>query len=913
MKRGKRIQHIVWALLALADEPEAAVATATQFVDGQEVTQAEFRSLLRAAGAFAKNEDGYFIRYQRADGVAQAVTIPEADYRLALPVPVEPRMRIAYGVFQGLLLKHLYQIHGAIPTVVSNGLALLRSERQLPDAAHIWHEFRNSNIAQDALNDGIEAALGAMGRTIGTLPLTDTLADSAVLPVLSEAIPRHLRTFQPQSGLCISFFEMHEVNGWAARGQQFLQEAYTACLAGSLGIGEASEIIAARLIEARRTSTGFLRARRIRDAWKEEKQQRGLPKPEERDTKERLRHLDVVLSGLDSRQCDASDLHRFVSSYCKSSEIFRSEVQRVVFQVQAALVGTSQASDSTPKAQPAKRRTTHKQDISDLVEAVETDFSRHAIVVITGQEARAKRERRAALLRSLQACLAIAIAKQLGYPRSIVIGGWNAETLQQCLANNGLALRYLDKISGPGVETIARLTYKEEKKDKDILTIGIRSERGGVETEPVPFELVTVEDGVSASLVPVLSDNRCTVCGASHELLAGRKTFLPESKQRPYDSPSYEKEGEICSNCAFIAYLSSVYPRDDMSIVEFPTGNYLETFALYESLQGVSGLVALKAINRVATMSVFPNRYMLLSLRTGQGKIDTKTQVYLQLKEHPHLMRSAHDRPMRVQVKGPMAHVWTEIHSHVAIGLSFFRGLPFHTSTDGIAKGAAYEIVRALSEGKPYTALYQALRFQQTRRDRVYERTVLRKGVRDYDQAFVLAYAPILARALGGEQMKPEVYQDVVEFSNYLFDLLHRLVQREVDTAGTAVSGVARKYTDLMEEEFAQGAAGKFLYKVAQEVDQAERRSSDDAWMKTYTSRKLYGGQPDTRGKSGVEVAQAWDDFRAQHPRTKLEADLAAYHEKYGDSRSGWQEFIREAQIRTLSLLLLNVHNKRQS
>ena len=158
--------------------------------------------------------------------------------------------------------------------------------------------------------------------------------------------------------------------------------------------------------------------------------------------------------------------------------------------------------------------------------------------------------------------------------------------------------------------------------------------------------------------------------------------------------------------------------------------------------------------------------------------------------------------------------------------------------------------------------------------------------------------------------MSNDIFQDITDFSDYLFELLHPLVQREVHNSGSAVSGISRKYTDLILRGFNEGLAGKFLYAISQEVDSAERKG--DGWVKHNTFTKLYGGRPSTKGKTAEETAQAWDEFRQSHP-VLIEAYLQEYRCKHGAQYAIWQKFLREVQARTLGLLMLNVRNAKNS
>ncbi|MGD9728032.1 MAG: hypothetical protein AB7V39_16810, partial [Nitrospiraceae bacterium] len=175
MNRQEAIQVIIWSLLTHADAPrEAVVAALTMKPHLGDRAEADFRNLLRAAGLFACDDDGFFMRYARqipARDCNDLPSLPSPTHLLTIPVPVEPRMRIAYSVFTGLLLKHLYQCHAAVPLQVTEGMALLCVPYQpaapalsFPDnSEQVWQQFQSSPLAERALQDGIEAALSAVG------------------------------------------------------------------------------------------------------------------------------------------------------------------------------------------------------------------------------------------------------------------------------------------------------------------------------------------------------------------------------------------------------------------------------------------------------------------------------------------------------------------------------------------------------------------------------------------------------------------------------------------------------------------------------------------------------------------------------------------------------------------------------
>jgi len=656
MTRQEAIQGIVWSLLAHADAPQQAVAGAlTVKPHLGSRAEGDFRNLLRAAGLFARDDDGFFMRYVPRASAQEGNdlrSLPSPTHLLAVPVPVEPRMRIAYSVFTGLLLKHLYQRNGAVPLQVTEGMALVWAAEQpaapaspLPDnAEQVWQEFQSSKLAESALQDGIEATFLGLrgGRPIGAVEVPQSWKGTRIEALLREAVDRNPRVFQAQS-----------------------------------------------------------RKDKIQFA------------SESRDT------------------------------------------------VTAAPLSVL-AIDSAGEAQS------------------------------TG--------------------------------------------------------------------------------------------------------------------VAVASGKRCLVCGSEGDMIQGGKFFLPENKKQWYEEPGpRDKFPRLCAACAYVALLSGISPSKNQSILEFPADNFLEVFALYEHLQGVSGAVALKTLNRVATLSILPSRYLLLSKNSRRGQMDSKTQIYVQLRHHTPLLQNL-DRPMRVQIEGSQPNFWSEVHPHVAIGLSHFARMPSYYET-GDRKVFAQRVTRALAEGRPFAALYLAAQAEQLERGFGRERSVLSWGLRAFEDEFVRygVYARKLAQALGGNEMSPDVYEDVIDFSNYLLDVVRPLVQREIDSSGSAVSGVARKYTELITRDFTECRAARFLYAVAQEADSAERDGT--SWPKRQSLQKLYGESPAVKGRSGEEAAKAWVEFREQHPETILEVKIKHLHVKHGRDTGLWAKFLGEVQARTLALLLLNIRN----
>lgn len=907
MTRNEAIQRIVWCLLRHADQPTAAVAAARMLQnclgEGYE-RQMTFTNLLRAAGLFAKDDDGYFLRYGNANTAQNEslLTLPQPNHLITFPVPVEPRMRIAYSVFAGLLLKYLYQAYAAVPTEVTEGMAQLEVLRPLPDSAEVWSEFKQSGFVAKALAEGFAATLGAatLGSAggIGGIDMTDAMADSALLQALLAVLPQFGNKFQTQGGMRINFYRLADVADWLEQQSDKADSSVAIADLWRQGWEEnssAKEIAACIGVQIVNGLNGDqpLPMQTFKNLWKGEGggttrkpgRRDGLPNANDETAKKKAKEIDdqVIdfLGRLDAKRCGTNRLHQWVKSQLSTTQGV-SLLNQAVASIQTALT-----------AEPSRKPATI--DATSLVNEIAAGFQAQAIIpALRKQVAGHNREVLSAIQQTVGLCFAVQLAAKLDENSQISIFGWRAATLRCVPAANEWALRFLKKRKPDGAKRIV-----EVKPFGDIERVAMNE----AEVSRAPFQCFAFDR--MASVTPpdsLLSAQRCMVCGSALDLLAGAKSFLPEAKKRHYDTPTRDESPSLCSNCAFIAYLSSVYPTSDMSIVEFPADNFLELFALYENLQGVSALVALKYVNRVASMSVLPNRYLLLSHRDGKGRMDGKAQLYLQLREQAHLLKHV-DRPMRVQIEGGIPQMWSEILPYVPIGLSHFKELPQHYETrDSARKGLAYDVVRALQVGQPYKAVYVAVKHAEDNKHS-FERRVFSKGLKAYEE-FVFQYSQALAKSLGGESVSDDIYRDIADFSNYLFDLLHPLVRREAQRSGSSISGISRKYTDLVLREFGEGLAGKFLYTVCQEVDAAER--DGDGWLKHQAFTHLYGGRPDTKGKSDEEKAKAWEEFRQTHP-VQLEVRLSESRSKHGAQHAIWQKFLREVQARTLALLMLNV------
>ncbi|HWP56702.1 MAG TPA: hypothetical protein VNL14_02310 [Candidatus Acidoferrales bacterium] len=909
MNRQEAIQQIVWCLLAHADEPAKGVAAALALkANLGSRAQSDFRNLLRAAGLFARDDDGFFMRYVGTGATkGELQSLPAPTHLLTVPVPVEPRMRIAYSVFTGLLLKHLYQRYAVVPLQVTEGMALLWAPEQptppassLPaDAQQIWQEFQKSKLVEDALQDGIEATLSAVGN-IGAISVTDSLGRGPVLKALLQVLPSHEREFQSQGGMRLDFYFREDIEKWKsslgvnARNTQAVENLWEHGLNRSDAKPVANEIAATLVSEALDVAAP-MPFRYVRGLWRGEGTG-GNRKPGKRDgvrwpqtdktasakAEEIDDAVEAALNQLERWRSGAYHLDRWVATIFAEHKTCSMLISSLASRLSAAAT----------RSLTGEEVKQWEKFVDDLSDSLRKDA---LIAFLRANEEKALAEIRAAVLEACKNVFAWHLARNTGRD-DIAIFGWPVVVLRGIPEDKRFALRFLDKIEPPG----AKMVFQIPRLGK-ITVVGPPDT-----ASPPPFILRHVGQSqtmVSATTLTLVSGTRCLVCGSTSDLLKGAASFLPESKKRWYESPTSFVEPKLCSNCAFVAYLSAIYPNDNITVVEFPADNFLELFALHEQLQGVSGPVALKVLNRVGALLVLPSRYLLLSKKSGRGQMDSKAQIYVQLRYHRSLLENL-DRPMRVQVEGNQPSFWSEIHPYVAIGLSYFARLPNYYETNE-RKVVAQRMVRALTEGRPFAAVYLAAEAERPGR----ERDVLSGGLQAFEREFVgnRQYAAKLALGLGGDNVHSDFYKDVVEFSNYLLDLVRPLVQREVRKSGSAVSGVARKYTNLIVRDFKDGRVAKFLYVICQEADSAER--DGEGWPKSQCLEKLYGREPTVETNSAEETARVWVALRDQHPKTALETKIETFQEKHGKDPGLWTKFLGEVQARTLALLMLNIRN----
>lgn len=146
----------VLALLKFANRPREATALARSLL-GSILPEPQYRGLLAAVGAFAKDNESYFLRYD--DSKASTSKELESQFQvwlarveagdralrwLVFRKPNEPRMRAAYEVLAGWVLKFLYQTRGAIPVGYTDGQARiwLHTANALAQEKVLWETFR---------------------------------------------------------------------------------------------------------------------------------------------------------------------------------------------------------------------------------------------------------------------------------------------------------------------------------------------------------------------------------------------------------------------------------------------------------------------------------------------------------------------------------------------------------------------------------------------------------------------------------------------------------------------------------------------------------------------------------------------------------------------------------------------------
>ncbi len=809
-KEVENYAETIYHLLSGVEDPGTAVRRARASWGG---SSSGFRSVLRAAGAFARDNDGYFIRYQRDEGDAEPLPLPKATHLFVFPVPVEPRMRVAYSYVQGIFLKHLYAKHQAIPIEVRQGWAEIfcEDEASVPEADELWAEFLKSGIAEDAIE--VSASNWTAGSNIGKQAVDDAFVSESYLLGLARAIASRPSAFQWQAGDQIPAFRKEDL----------------------------PEHLASR---------DYLMTR-------------GDPEAEE------------FRSGNRDKEWSTLQVYGWLEERTDEVPEFQKLVEDTIQEVEKGEAGEVSLLPAAGKLEALFRE-------EFVPRSSREDWTEMAIPKVTLY------------------LLLWALVDQLPEPESgkLNFAGWDLAYLR----------RLKDSFDSPGLRGSLKFMEKNQPGRSKVLAkqitgfnkpkAEIRLVSGEASSSiSAPFELWSLGSPRTGESGTESGGRVCTVCGKRGDLSTA--SILPESKKRHYDNPQTNNPAQVCARCVQVWSLAPISTADDSyAIVEVPVENFLELFALYESLEGISRLEILKTLNRVSSLSVFPNKYLLLSRSTGKGKMPQTAQYYLQLAGQSHFMERLGDLDEDLEVIA--AQDRAKLAREVALTLSVLQRLPNYYASKSEEKVPAMSIINALDRGRPYEALYVAA--AQAHEAGRREAQAITGGVEGYD-AKVLRFGGFFAHRQKGAGVSREIFRDVRTFSDYLYEILRPIVRREVDDSRSSVSGVARKYTENITKSFVRVNTADFLYRIASFTEARER---EDLRKGSQEGGGLKGG---TRKRvRGTDDQEAGTD--AEGANLKLERELERYYKLYSDSQRDWKMFLEEVEARTLALLLLNVPNK---
>lgn len=802
----------IYQLLSGVDDPASAVGRAR---DSWGDSGSGFRSILRAAGAFARDNDGYFIRYERDRKSEEPLPLPTATHLFIFPVPVEPRMRVAYSYVQGIFLKYLYAKYEAVPREVRQGWAevICKEEKPLSQADELWAEFLKSGVAEDAIE--VSANNWTAGSNIGKQTVDDAFVSESYLLGLARAIAGRPSAFQWQAGDQIPAFRKEDL----------------------------PENLSPR---------NYLMTR---------------DDPES----------DEFRSGDRDKEWSTLRVYGWLEERADEAPEFRELVEETIRAVE-------EGEGKEVSLLPAAERLEEMFREEFVPRSSRKDWTDVAIPKITLY----------LLIWSLVERLPEPEAGKLNF------AGWDLAYLRRMKESFDTSdlrgsLKFMDK-NQPGRSKILAKCLTGFNKPKSEMRLVSAETSASISA---PFELWNLESPQTSESGIESGDKVCTVCGKSGDI--SEASILPESKKRHYDNPQANRSAGVCARCVQVWSLAPISTSDDSyAIVEVPVENFLELFALYESLEGISRLETLKTLNRVSSLSVFPNKYLLLSRSTGKGKMPQTAQYYLQLARQPHFMERLGELDEDLEVIA--AQDRARLAREVALTLSVIQRLPYYHASKSDEKVPAMSIINALERGRPYEALYVAA--AQAHEAGRREEQAVAGGVGSYDDK-MLRFGEFFARRQKGAGVKKEIFRDVRTFSDYLDDILRPIVRREVDNSGSSVSGVARKYTENITKSFVRVNTADFLYRVA---SFAEAREREDLRRNLQDAGRLKGATRNrVRGTSEEET-----EAETEKAKLKLERELERYYERYSDNERDWKTFLEEVEHRTLALLLLNVANKKK-
>lgn len=836
--RANDLKEMIFNLLANAEDPDKAVRIFKKDRNGgNRQSEGEVRSLLRAAGAFAKDNDSYFIRSYRTpkhrnveeeDSISDF--IPSANYLLSFPVPTESRMRVAYSFVQGLFLKYLFQKYKAIPLNVQEGWAELVVHGELPEGKRLWSNFLKSGLAIAAIGTATTSQL--VKRNIGKQSIEEEFLSSAYLVGLAQAIAAKPEIFQWQSG--------GQLHSFVRRG-----------------------------VDSAFKEAPFLLAT---DEGRKELKKKGQE------------HNTLTAYG-------------WLVAHGKTI----NEVEQLYAQLINAVEASIELWENNSSGQRSKLKLNVEEvDSTNAVMAFKESFSKEFLPVVTNRQS-----------------LDTAFGGLLG-----VYLLWELANLKippnVHLTFIGWDLQFISSISGQmnSPELQGTLFYMKKGemgrgslKIADIAgpltaTLRLMPSTDAVNAEP-PFRLYSLNGGEAGAVTSAEVGQVCTICGQPGALSKASISVLPESKRRYYDQPRMVNQADVCSRCVQISILTpfTTDPEVNYALVEVPVDNFLELFALYENLEGLNALNTLKALNRVGSISVFPNRYLMLSHKTSKGSLSKMAQYYLQIAKQSRFLENLVggkpylSEPSTGNLK-VMSREAMELDISVALLLSIFLRLPTFWTSESNEKAAINRMISSLLKGRPYDSLYAYVQFLSGREDKINEREVFVDGIAGYDHGVIEFYEPKFARLQGGNAMH---FNDVRKFSDLLMGLIEPLARVERDSGNTSLSGIARKYTDHI-RDFRGGNAAYFLYRLAQSAESLDKRAKDK--KDTTTSKNL--------GKLGWRLKNIGDPDEtdpAVPDETDLlfEKELERYYNLYGKNEMTWKSFLKEVEARTLARLMINL------
>lgn len=170
----------IFCLLKFADQPTAAIGVARDLVS--DLGDPDFRSLCIAIGAFSKDNESYYLRCwgqehddrethelrKELDNLEEQIDKGCNVTHIVFRRPNEPRMKAAYEVLAGWVLKFLYQEKNFVPIEYSDGQGLLWHDNGpswTPEA--LWNEYLEW-MPEDVAAANVGTLLEVVGGRLGT-------------------------------------------------------------------------------------------------------------------------------------------------------------------------------------------------------------------------------------------------------------------------------------------------------------------------------------------------------------------------------------------------------------------------------------------------------------------------------------------------------------------------------------------------------------------------------------------------------------------------------------------------------------------------------------------------------------------------------------------------------------------------